>query len=361
MGGGIRPMEPSRFERLRRLGIASWSAIGVIVVGVLAAAGFGALSGILIPLIVAVIVGTVLEPVVDFLVGLRVPRALAALVGLLLAVLTIAGVVAVVAWGFLAQLPEITQQLVQGWHQAVAWVRSLELEAVWLERLGETAGHYLPQAGVGVLGFLTSTAFGAISFAIGSFFALFFLFFVLRGGRLFPAWLARTAGLDEEVVTQVGSQVRWSLRGYFRGIAVTALLTAPIFIIPLLLLRIPLVIPILVLYLFLSFVPFVGAWITGVFAVLIAFGSGGASAALIVTLSLLVSNGTVQNVVSSWALGSSLRMHPVMVLLATLVGGVLAGILGMVLGAPLLAAVQSSLTALREVRSRREVGARDTG
>ncbi|MDN6795569.1 MAG: hypothetical protein L0L69_11055, partial [Propionibacterium sp.] len=60
-----------------------------------------------------------------------------------------------------------------------------------------------------------------------------------------------------------------------------------------------------------------------------------------------VSNGTIQSAVSSWALGSSLRLHPVLVLLATLVGGAWAGILGMVLGAPLLAAVRTSLAALR--------------
>ena len=64
--------------------------------------------------------------------------------------------------------------------------------------------------------------------------------------------------------------------------AITAILTAPIFIIPLLILRIPLVLPIFVLYFFLSFLPFVGAWITGIFAVLIAFGAGGLPAALII-------------------------------------------------------------------------------
>ena len=93
--------------------------------------------------------------------------------------------------------------------------------------------------------------------------------------------------------------------------------------------------------------PFLGAWITGAFAVLIAFGSGGPTAALIVAISLLVSNGTVQSAVSSWALGSSLKMHPVMVLLATLIGGVVAGIIGMVLGAPLLAAAQNSIASFR--------------
>ena len=96
--------------------------------------------------------------------------------------------------------------------------------------------------------------------------------------------------------------------------------------------------------------PFVGAWITGIFAVLIAFGSGGSTAALIVLVSLLVSNGTVQTAVSSWALGSSLKMHPVAVLVATMVGGVIAGILGMVLAPPLLSATTKAAAAIRAQR-----------
>jgi len=69
-----------------------------------------------------------------------------------------------------------------------------------------------------------------------------------------------------------------------------------------------------------------------------------------VLVSLLVSNGTVQTAVSSWALGSSLKMHPVAVLVATMVGGVIAGILGMVLAPPLLSATTKAAAAIRAQR-----------
>ena len=93
--------------------------------------------------------------------------------------------------------------------------------------------------------------------------------------------------------------------------------------------------------------PYIGAWITGAFAVLIAFGFGGPSAALIVGIALLVSNGPIQNAVLSWALGSSLSVHPVLVLLSTIAGGVVAGALGMVLGPPVVSATQKALATLR--------------
>jgi predicted PurR-regulated permease PerM len=340
----------SEFSRIRRLGVMSWSAVGVILLAVLIAGGIAALSGILVPLIIAVILGTVLEPVVGWLTKLRVPRGLAAAIVLLAATALTAGIAVIVIRGFWHQLPEISQQLASGWTHALSWLRGLDIDPVWLERLSATGGEYLSVASSGALGVATGVVYGAISLAIGSFFALYFLYFVLRDGRVFPVWLARVSGRDEQLVTEIDANVRQSLRGYFSGTAITALITGPIFVIPLIVLGIPLVIPTVILYFFLSFIPFVGAWLTGAFAVLIAFGFGGPSAALIVALSLLVSNGPIQNVVLSWALGSSLKLHPVMVLLSTIGGGAIAGVLGMVLGPPVVSAIQKAVATVRSYR-----------
>ncbi len=84
---------------------------------------------------------------------------------------------------------------------------------------------------------------------------------------------------------------------------------------------------------------------------LIALGTGGPSAALIIGITFIISNGTIQSAVNSWALGSSLRLHPVAVLLATMIGGTVAGLLGMVIGAPVLAACVKSIAAIRALRA----------
>lgn len=342
------------FSRIRRLGIVSWSAVGMIVLALAIAGGISALSGILVPLIIAVILGTVLEPVVGWLTKRRVPRGFAAAIVLLMAVAVAAGIAVIVVRGFWHQVPEIAHQLAIGWTHALNWLRGLDIDPIWLERLSNAGGDYLAVASNGALGLATGAVFGAVSFALGSFFALYFLYFVLRDARVFPAWLARVTGRNEQLVTEIDANVRQSLRGYFSGTAITALITGPIFVIPLIVLGIPLVIPTVILYFFLSFVPFVGAWLTGAFAVLIAFGFGGPSAALIVSISLLVSNGPIQNVVLSWALGSSLKLHPVMVLLSTIGGGVVAGVLGMVLGPPVVSAIQKANATVRTYRESAE-------
>jgi predicted PurR-regulated permease PerM len=233
----------------------------------------------------------------------------------------------------------------------VEWAADLDVDTQWLVRLRSAFEGHAPDLGQGIVGAVVSTFYGALSLFMGAFLALFFLFFALRDADRFPAWLARSTPLDAAEVDTVISLTRQSVRGYFRGTAITALVTAPIFMVPLLLLGVPLAIPILILYFVLSFIPYLGAWITGAFVVLIALGSGGPTAALILGVTFVISNGTIQSVVSSWALGSSLSLHPVAVLLATMIGGTVAGLLGMVLGAPLLAAVVKSVAAVRQLRA----------
>ena len=338
--------------RLHQLGKSSWAALGIIGLGVVIGMALGSIRGIIVPLIIAVILGTVLEPLVAGLERRGLGHTQATAAGLLVTILLGAGMIWLTISGFIRQTPEIYQQLQVGWESLVQWLRSLDVDGAWLERAREQIQRSGPRLSQGACGVVSSAFSGLASLAIGTFFALFMLFFVIRDLGAFPAWIARVANLDRDLVEEMAAATKHSLRGYFKGTAITAILTGPIFIIPLLLLQVPLVLPIFILYFFLSFVPFLGAWITGAFAVLIAFGAGGPSAALIIAITFTISNGTIQSAVSSWALGSALNLHPVAVLLATLIGGAAAGLIGMVLGAPLLAAVVKSVAVAREHRNR---------
>lgn len=346
-----RSEQKATFGRIKRLGVLSWSALGVIALIVVVFLGLTAVSGILIPLAVAVILGVVLEPMVGFLERHRCPTSLATAITLLVALAVLAGTIAIVVFGFIDQWSEIQAQLTAGWDSLLKWVETLDIEDAWMERGRAALDDMAPAVGSGVLGAVTSTFYGTISLVMGVFFGVFFLFFVLRDSRRFAAWFATVAHLDLGTVDEVTEISRQSIRGYFRGTAITAVLTAPIFMIPLFILGVPLAIPIFILYFFLSFVPFLGAWIAGAFVVIIAFGSGGTTAAAVMAVTFLISNGTIQSAVSSWALGSSLRLHPISVLLATIIGGTIAGLLGMVLGAPVLAAVVKSVEAVGRRRA----------
>ncbi|MFV2062272.1 MAG: hypothetical protein ACC726_02020, partial [Chloroflexota bacterium] len=84
------PDQPHRTEffdaeqdrRLRRYGIRAWSWIGILLLTAMLYTGITAFSGFVIPLIVAVVLGMVFEPVAGIL-GRIMPRQLASLLVLI--------------------------------------------------------------------------------------------------------------------------------------------------------------------------------------------------------------------------------------------------------------------------------------
>ena len=61
---------------LRRAGMVSWLFLGVVLAAGVLFGAIAAVSGITIPLLVAIVIGIVFRPVVDILARRRVPRTL---------------------------------------------------------------------------------------------------------------------------------------------------------------------------------------------------------------------------------------------------------------------------------------------
>jgi predicted PurR-regulated permease PerM len=87
-----------------------------------------------------------------------------------------------------------------------------------------------------------------------------------------------------------------------------------------------------------AYVPFVGAFVAGAFAVVIALGANGTTTALIMLVIVIAANGLLQNVVQPFAMGSALDLNPLVVLVITIGAGCIFGMLGLVLAAPLASA-----------------------
>ena len=208
--------------------MASWCVLGIIALVVVAALALGAVSGILIPLVVAVIISVVLEPLVARLTRMGVPSTVAVFLALLVAILVGAGTITIVIWGVVDQWSDIYGQALLGWRSFTHWVGELDIDPRWLEDARTALESHTREVGLGALASLSSTFYGAITLLIGIFFALFFLFFALRDADRFPAFLARMTGADPAEINGVVSVTRQSVRGYFRGTALTAVLTAPV-------------------------------------------------------------------------------------------------------------------------------------
>ncbi len=87
-----------------------------------------------------------------------------------------------------------------------------------------------------------------------------------------------------------------------------------------------------------AYVPFIGAFVAGAFAVIIALGAKGTTIALVMLLIVILANGLLQNIVQPFAMGAALDLHPLAVLVLTIGAGCLFGMIGLVLAAPLASA-----------------------
>ena len=83
-----------------------------------------------------------------------------------------------------------------------------------------------------------------------------------------------------------------------------------------------------------GYVPYIGAFLGGGLAVIIALGDGGLAAAAIMLVVVLAANLVLENFVEPKVLGRTLDLHPLIVLVVTALGGLLGGIVGLILAVP---------------------------
>ena len=101
-----------------------------------------------------------------------------------------------------------------------------------------------------------------------------------------------------------------------------------------------------------AYVPFIGAFVSGAFAVMLALASQGTTTALIMLVVVILANGLLQNIVQPIAFGATLDLNPLVVLIVTIGFGAIFGMIGMVLAAPLTSAALHISRELAEVKAR---------
>ena len=87
-----------------------------------------------------------------------------------------------------------------------------------------------------------------------------------------------------------------------------------------------------------AYIPYLGAFVAGAFAVLITLGSLGTTDALIMLVVVILANGALQQILQPIAYGATLGLNPLVVLIVTIGAGCLFGMLGLVVAAPLTSA-----------------------
>lgn len=322
---------------LRNVGRTSWLLVGLLVVigGLIWL--LGATITIVGPVVAATILATIAMPIVGWLAK-HMPRAAAAaivLVGLLALGLV---VLVVVLGGITSQEDAIGQKLSAAADKAQSWVQSLGVDSSGASGASSEVKSAVPKMVSTLTHGIVKGIAGLTSLAFTLSFFLLSLFFLLKDGPTMRRWVDRHLGVPHAAATTITGGVIRSLRGYFRGVTLVAAFNGVVVALGALVLGVPLAGTIGVVTFVTAYIPYVGAFVAGAFAVLIALGAKGTTTALIMLVIVILANGLLQNIVQPFAMGAALDLNPLAVLVISIGAGCIFGMIGLVLAAPLTSA-----------------------
>ena len=323
------------------LGRFALRCLQVLVVLALAAVLVFALTQltlVLIPVLIAIILASAIHPLLAWMRRKGVPSILAtwiALIGLL-------AILGAIGWLITVAVRNQWDELVSSASDGIASLQD------YVQHLPfQIDEQQIEDARQSVVDFLTSSSFGsgalagaaaAANFVTGLVLMIVVLFFFMKDGPKIWEFLLRPfTGSSYDRAKRVGGKTVDVLGGYIRGTATVAAVDAIGIGIALAILQVPLALPLAVIVFLTAFIPIVGATAAGILAALVALVANGPLAALIVIIVVIAVNQLEGNFLQPVVMARSLKLHPLIVLIALTIGTVLAGIVGAVLAVPIAA------------------------
>jgi predicted PurR-regulated permease PerM len=333
---------------LERWGRASWMLIGVLALATIVYTALATLSGLVIPLVIATVIGMLFVPVVDALERRRVPRMVGAAVVMLGITATVIGSIAIAVNGLIDQADEINRSLVAGLESVHSWFDNLDLDLGVSEQRIDQAKQFGIDLIPGVASWFTSAFSSVIAFLAGSFLGLFLLYFILADWARLRLWVGGHIGVAPQLGDAIVDDTTSIIRKGFAALTVSSLVTAIMIGLTMVILDLPLAFTVALVTFVTSYIPYLGAIFSAMFACLVALGSGSPTQAFVLLIVILVAQNVVQTVVTTKLTSDQLALHPIASLISTIVGASLAGLLGATLSAPVLASVIRITQRVRE-------------
>lgn len=312
------------------------------VVAVVAIFGFVGtrLTLVVVPVLIALVLAAAINPLVSFLRRRGLRSLLATWISLLTLVALLAGIVWLVVLAVVDQWGELQRQALDGFDSLQTYVQNLPFsitdEQVASVRDSAVSLLQSDAVGSGAIAGVSQTA----DFVAGFFIMIIVLFFFLKDGPMMWQFMLRPfEGHRYDRGLRVGDATIRTLGGYVRGTAIVATVDAIGIGLGLAIVGVPLVIPLSVLVFLLAFIPLVGATLAGILAALVALVAVGPVEALVVVAIVVAVNQLEGNFLQPIVMGRTLRLHPLVILVALTAGTVLAGITGAVLAVPIAASI----------------------
>lgn len=329
------PRSTSTLDGLRRAGGAAWAILGILILVAISLLLLYQIRVIFPPLVLALAIIYLLNPLVSRLERRGVKRWLGTLGIYVLFILVVTLLISLMAPALQEQITELGGRLPElqreATHAVERMVERLPIKEDIAEIADSVQGQLIASGGRLLRSGLGGAVHLVLIFVLAPWLALYLLIDLPRLSASFVAYLPPR--YREEwlmLLRRCGDTVG----GFFRGQLLVALAVGLLSSLLLALIGIPFWLPIGMLIGFFNIIPFVGPFLGGAIAVMVGAVEGGLPKVLLAAGAMVLVQQIDNHFISPKIMGMALKLHPVTVILALLAGGTLAGLWGMLIAVP---------------------------
>ena len=303
------------------------------------------LKDIVVPLLIAVLVSSLLVPLVNLLVRHRWPRGLAVALAMVVALGVVAGLIVLIVTQVRAGSSGLADRSVAAFDDFKKFLADSPLainETDFNKYVDQAFASLQADSGVLFTGALSvGTTAGHV--LTGFLLVLFSTLFILIDGKGIWGWIVRLFPRKARPALHGAGHAGWLTLTTFVKVQIFVAFVDAVgiglgaFIIGLFYDGFPLVIPIAILVFLASFIPVVGAVLSGAIAVLVALVYLDPLAALIMLGVVLLVQQLEGHVLQPIVMGAAVKVHPLAVVMAVAAASFIAGIPGALFAVPFIA------------------------
>jgi len=329
----------------------SWRFLVIVAAGYCVIWALARFSVITIPLVVALLFAALASPLVDLLQRGGFNRGFASIFTVLSGVTFLALLLTFVGQQIAQGFSDLSDQVVDALGEIRTWLREGPLQASdsQISDFLSQAQQVIVSSNEQMVARVTEVGTALTHIVAGLFIALFATYFFLADGGRIWAWVVRLFPRAARTRADSSGRAAWfSLTRFVRATVLVALVDAIGIALIAYLLNVPFAFAIGVLVFISSFIPMVGATLSGAVAVLVALVAQGPVVALFMLLGVVAVQQIESNLLQPFLLGRFVSVHPLGVLVAIGCGILIAGIAGALVAVPLVAALNAVAVHLAE-------------
>lgn len=340
-------------DRLRQGALIVWIAVGVVALGWVFLIIGGAIRVIWLPLAFAAGLVFILEPLVRMFERLRIHRLVGSILSLLVLVAVIVAIGGLVWPTVQAQGTQLIVQLPDIYVSVVDWLRDaaialglniddlLSQEAIetWLRdpanqaTIQELLFGFGAGAGVVLRGVAETIAVVVLAPVLA-------IYLLIDLDRFKRQALELTPPRQRDEVAYVSGEVATALGSFVRGQLLVALIVGVLSSIGMWLIDLPFWLIIGIVAGFLNLIPFLGPIVGGALAALVALLNGDPWQAVWAVVIMTAVQQVDNHLITPMVQRARVHLSPLVIVLALIIGGALAGLLGVLVAIPATAAIR---------------------